>query len=164
MKRLPLILLLVPIFSVSGVASAAAAEPSAAVRATEAQQAKNRALGARLVNQYFTLLVAKDIPGLRAFLSPAFQVFRANGTGGNNRNQQLAAISNSTNTTDAYVLSDIRATRSGPSVVVRYNSSVTQTISGVVSNTRPAPRLSAFVLTAQQGWKLLSHANFNPPG
>lgn len=141
--------------ALSGPAAAAPAE-----RASAEQQAANLKLGTRLVNRFWTLLVAGDPDDLRAFLSPAFQVQRANGTGAN-RNQYIAAYGKST-TVSAFELSDIKATRTGGLVVVRYVSQTTETINGVAFSKAPAPRISTFVETPN-GWRMASHANFNAP-
>lgn len=141
--------------ALTGPAGAAPAE-----RASAEQQAANLKLGTRLVNRFWGLLVAGDPDDLRAFLSPAFQVQRANGTGAN-RNQYIAAYGKST-TVSAYALSEIRATRTGGLVVVRYVSQTTETIDGVPYSKAAAPRISTFVLTPN-GWRMASHANFNAP-
>ena len=53
-----------------------------AVRVRPAPKLSNpTATATKLSNQFFTLLVDKDIPGLTKFLSPAFQVQRADGSG-----------------------------------------------------------------------------------
>ena len=142
--------------ALSGTAAAAPAE-----RASAEQQAANLKLGKRLVNRFWTLLVAGDPDQLRAFLSPAFQVQRANGSG-QNRNQYLAAIAKSTTVISDYALSDIKVTRAGGIVVVRYYSQTTQTISGTPYSTAAAPRIVTFVQTPS-GWRMTSNANFNAP-
>ncbi|MFM7552664.1 MAG: nuclear transport factor 2 family protein [Actinomycetota bacterium] len=157
MRRRLLVLALalaVPL-ALTGPAAAAPVE-----RATAEQQAANLKLGTRLVNRFWSLLVAGDPDELRAFLSPAFQVQRANGSGAN-RNQYIAAYGKST-TVSAFVLSEIRATRTGGLVVVRYVSQTTETIDGVAYAKTPAPRISTFVQTPN-GWRMASHANFNAP-
>ncbi|MEY4226783.1 MAG: hypothetical protein RL190_1540 [Actinomycetota bacterium] len=142
--------------ALSGTAAAAPAE-----RATAEQQAANLKLGTRLVTRFWDLLVAGDPDELRAFLSPAFQVQRANGSG-QNRNQYLASIANSTTVISDYALSKIKVTRAGGVVVVRYYSQTTQTISGTPYSTAAAPRIVTFVQTPS-GWRMTSNANFNAP-
>ncbi|MBM3681390.1 MAG: nuclear transport factor 2 family protein [Actinobacteria bacterium] len=142
--------------ALTGPAAAAPAE-----RATAEQQAANLKLGTRLVNRFWSLLVAGDPDELRAFLSPAFQVQRANGSG-QNRNQYLADFANSTTVISDYSLSRIKVTRAGGLVVVRYYSQSTQTISGTAYSTTPAPRIVTFVQTPS-GWRMASNANFNAP-
>lgn len=157
MRRRLLVLALalaVPL-ALTGPAAAAPVE-----RATAEQQAANLKLGTRLVNRFWSLLVAGDPDELRAFLSPAFQVQRANGSGAN-RNQYVAAFAKST-TVSAYALSELRVTRTGGLVVVRYVSQTTETIDGVAYAKTPAPRISTFVETPS-GWRMASHANFNAP-
>lgn len=142
--------------ALSGTAAAAPAE-----RATAEQQAANLKLGTRLVTRFWDLLVAGDPDQLRAFLSPAFQVQRANGSG-QNRNQYLADFADSTTVISDYALSKIKVTRAGGVVVVRYYSQTTQTISGTPYSTAPAPRIVTFVQTPS-GWRMTSNANFNAP-
>jgi hypothetical protein len=134
----------------------------AAERATAEQQAINLKLGTRLVDRFWSLLVDGDPDDLRAFLSPAFQVQRANGSG-QNRNQYLASFANSTTVISDFALSKIRVTRAGGVVVVvRYVSQTTQTISGTPYSAAPAPRIATFVQTPK-GWRMTSNANFNAP-
>ena len=142
--------------ALSGTAAAAPAE-----RATAEQQAANLKLGTRLVTRFWDLLVAGDPDELRAFLSPAFQVQRANGSG-QNRNQYLADFADSTTVISDYALSKIKVTRAGGIVVVRYYSQTTQTISGTPYSTAAAPRIVTFVQTPS-GWRMTSNANFNAP-
>lgn len=159
MRRLTLLLALaLALLALPAAASASAAPP--AERATAEQQAANQRLGTRLVQRFWGLLVAGDADALRAFLSPAFQVQRANGTGAN-RNQYIAAFGRSL-AVSAYRLSEVRATRTGDLVVVRYVSQTTETIDGVDYAKSPAPRISTFVQTPN-GWRMASHANFNAP-
>ena len=140
---------------------AVAAPAQAAERATAEQQAANLELGTRLVDRVWSLLVAGDPDDLRVFLSPAFQVQRANGSG-QNRNQYLASFANSTTVISDFALSKIRVTRAGGVVVVRYVSQTTQTISGTPYSAAPAPRIATFVQTPK-GWRMTSNANFNAP-
>ncbi len=141
------------------VAASARTQPST-LRATSAQQAANLALGKRLVTRFWTLLTGDSATDLGAFLSPAFQVQRANGTGAN-RNQCLAQFGKATKVS-AFKLSDYKVTRSGTTLVARYISATTETILGESYAKAPAPRLSTFIWTGST-WKLLSHANFNAP-
>ena len=133
----------------------------AAERATVEQQASNLKLGSRLVDRFWKLLVAGDPDDLRAFLSPAFQVQRANGSG-QNRNQYLAAFADSTTVVSDFALSKLRVTRAGGVLVARYVSQTTQMISGTEYATAPAPRIATFVQTPT-GWRMTSNANFNAP-
>ena len=140
--------------------SLAVATPAqAAERATVEQQASNLKLGSRLVDRFWKLLVAGDPDDLRAFLSPAFQIQRANGSG-QNRNQYLASIANSSTVITDYALSKIKVTRSGDVVVVRFISQATQIISGLQYSGAPAPRIATFLQTPT-GWRITSNANFN---
>ncbi len=143
----------------------AAAVPAQAAQATERataeQQAANLKLGTQLVDRFWSLIVAGDVDDLRPFLSPAFQVQRANGSG-QNRNQYLAAFADSTTVVSDFALSKLRVTRAGGVLVARYVSQTTQMISGTEYATAPAPRIATFVQTPT-GWRMTSNANFNAP-
>jgi hypothetical protein len=157
MRRLTLLLALA-LVALPALAPAASAAP--AERATAAQQAANERLGTRLVTRFWELLKTGEPDELRAFLSPAFQVQRANGTGAN-RNQYVAALGRSIKITD-YALSGFTVTRTGDLLVARYVVVTTETIDGAPYATSPVPRLSTFVKTPR-GWRMASHANFNAP-
>ena len=133
----------------------------AAERATAEQQAANLKLGTRLVDRFWSLLVAGDPDDLRAFLSPAFQVQRANGSG-QNRNQYLASIAKSTIVVSDFKLSNVKATRAGDLLVVRYVLETTEIINGAAYAKAPAPRIVTFLQT-RNGWRMSSNANFNAP-
>ena len=134
----------------------AAAAPVGTV-VTASSTAADQVLGTRLVNKFFGLLVAGDKAGLAAFLSPAFQVQRANGVG----SDKAAYLANPP-AVEAYELSDLVATRAGTSLVVRYTVTASETIDGQLLKKDPAPRLSVFRINGATGkWQLLAHANFN---
>ena len=137
----------------------AVAAPAASA-ATAEQQAANQKLGTQLVTRFWTLLKAKDQDGLRAFLSPAFQLQRADGTGAN-RNQYIPTIGK-TVIIDDFELSEIKATRSGDVLVVRFVAVTKQIINGTLYSKAPAPRITTFIFNGRQ-WKLTSNANFNAP-
>lgn len=162
MRRLSLPLLLglalVVLPALTPAASAAPAAPGE--RASAAQQAANKRLGQRLVTRFWRLLKTGEPGELRAFLAPAFQVQRANGTGAN-RNQYVASFAASIKITD-YALSGFKVTRTGGLLVARYSVVTTETIDGVPYARAAAPRLSTFVRTPR-GWRIASHANFNAP-
>ena len=53
---------------------------AASIAATQRPAARSSGLGARLVNRFFSELKRHDVAGLRRFLSPAFQIQRADGS------------------------------------------------------------------------------------
>ena len=110
----------------------------------------------KLVNRFFVLLAHKDRAGLRRFLSPGFQVQRADGSGGGKK-EYLANLA----TVNEFHISQLRATRAGTTLVVRYLAQVEGVINGKPYTPGPAPRLSVFVWNGKR-WQLAAHANFNP--
>jgi hypothetical protein len=114
------------------------------------------ATGHRLANRFFTLLRSKNIEGLQGFMSDAFQVQRANGTGASKEDflAQLPVINN-------FVLSDFHGTQAGPVLVVRFEASVVGVINGAPYTPGPAPRISTYVWNGLR-WQIASNANSNP--
>ena len=112
-------------------------------------------LGERLTNKYYALLQSKDIRGLREFLSPAFQLQRANGTGAD-RSEYLADLP----TISDFAVSDLVTTRVGDTLVVRFVATVAGSVDGSGFTPGPAPRISTYVRNDGR-WRLVSHANFN---
>ena len=130
----------------------------ASVLPTASATAADQALATRLVNRFFRLLHRPDMAGLKAFLSPAFQVERADGTG-----TDKAGYLASPPKVDAYEITGLKATRHGDVLVARYSVVASEQVNGTALKKDPAPRLSTFALNAKTGaWQLVSHANFNP--
>jgi hypothetical protein len=109
-----------------------------------------------LVTKYFTLLQQKDEAGLRTFLSPAFTLQRADGTGAT-KYQYLENLP----TVESFELTDLAASRSGGVIAVRYLATATGIVDGRSYTPGPAPRLSVFVRDGKR-WQIVAHANFNP--
>jgi hypothetical protein len=132
---------------------AVAATSSAAPRDATADTAK----GTRLVERFFDLLTDSDLGGLAKLLSPAFQLQGADGgfLDGEDFIVNPPEI-------ESYELSELRATRAGNVMVVRYDVQAEVTIEGVPQSRDPAPRLSVFA-KGKSGWQLVAHANFNVP-
>jgi hypothetical protein len=110
----------------------------------------------QLVNHFFVLLSHKDRAGLQLFLSPAFQVQRADGSGAEKKDY-LASLA----TINKFHITQLRATRADGTLVVRYLAQVEGVINGKPYTPGPAPRLSVFVWNGKR-WQLAAHANFNP--
>jgi len=119
--------------------------------------ASTTAQGTTLVKRFFDLLTKQDKGGLQKFLSPAFQLQGADGGFLDKR----ALVANPSQV-ESYELSELRATRSGDVIVVRYDVKAVVTINGVPQARDPAARLSVFV-RAKKGWQMIAHANFNVP-
>lgn len=113
--------------------------------------------GTELVEHYMSLLAAKDVDGLGDFLSDAFLRQGAEGSFYSKEQylQNLPQIGD-------YSISDVTARQSGDALVVRWLFAVTEVIDGRTLSSEPTPRLATFVWTDGE-WRLLSHANFNPP-
>jgi hypothetical protein len=108
------------------------------------------------VHQFFVLLEHKDRAGLQRFLSPGFQVQRADGSGAEKRDY-LANLA----TINKFQITELRATRAGGTLVVRYLAQVEGVVNGKPYTPGPAPRLSVFVWNGKR-WQLAAHSNFNP--
>ena len=110
----------------------------------------------QLVNRFFTLVEKRDVNGLNQFLSPAFQIERADGSGGT-KAQYLSALP----TITSFSVSNVVATQTGSVMVVTYLATIQGVVNGKTPTPGAAPRLSVFV---RQGsaWRLVAHANFNP--
>jgi hypothetical protein len=112
--------------------------------------------GTRLITDFFVLLRNKDAAGLQRFLSPAFQVQRADGSAVGKTDY----LANLPVVTD-FTLTNIVASQTGGVIVVRYLAQATGLVNGKPYTPGPAPRLSVFAWSGTQ-WQLTAHANFNP--
>jgi hypothetical protein len=135
---------------------AALALPAASAAAPAPSLANPTATGRSLVIRFFVLLQRKDKAGLETFLSPAFQVQRADGSS-SGKADYLAALP----TVNKFYLSKLSATQAGGTLVVRYLARVEGLVNGKPYTPGPAPRLSVFAWSGNR-WQLAAHANFNP--
>jgi len=103
------------------------------------------------------LIQHKDVAGLRSFLSPAFQVQRADGSA-LARDQYLTEP---LPTVETFKITKLVATQAGSVLVARYLATVTGKVNGKPYTPGPAPRLSVFTWNGS-AWQLAAHANFNP--
>ncbi len=110
----------------------------------------------RRVVRFFTLLKRKDVAGLRRFLSPAFQVERADGSGSGK-----GAYLKNLPTIEKFRIRHVHGTKAGRVLVARYRATVTGVVNGQPYTPGPAPRLSVFDWNGNH-WQLGGHANFNP--
>jgi uncharacterized protein DUF4440 len=139
------------------LAAAALLAPAASAAVRPAPHYANpTAVAKPLVVHYFTLIQHKDVAGLAAFLSPAFQVQRADGSA-----SEKADYLKKLPDVEKFTLSQFRATQQGGTLVVRYLAVVTGTVNGKPYTPGPAPRLSVFAWNGQR-WQLAAHSNFNP--
>lgn len=135
--------------SVVTAASAATADVSPETQA-------NTEKAEELVTEFFDLVADDADPAdLKAFLSPAFILQRADGSFADK-----AAYLEDPAIVESYEITDLQATRTGPVIVARYTVVVDSTVGGRQQATDPAPRLSVFV-KGKDGWQLAAHSNFN---
>jgi hypothetical protein len=132
------------------------ASPAGGSAASAPALADPTATGQQLVTRFFDLIHAQDVVGLRDFLSPAFQIERADGTG-TGKEDYLTKLP----TVNSYQLSDLNGTQAGSVLVVRYLATVEGVVNGKAYTPGPAPRLSVFAWDGS-AWRLAAHANFNP--
>ena len=132
---------------------------AAPASAASAPRLKNPdATGEKLATKFLTLLQSKDAKGLAAFLDPAFQIQRADGTGAN-RAEYLA---NPAAVTTFAIGPELTAVQAGDVLTVRWQLEANVQIDGTQYRTTQAPRLSVFRWDGRQ-WRMVSHANFNVP-
>jgi quercetin dioxygenase-like cupin family protein len=109
-----------------------------------------------LVNRFMTLLAENNRQGLKSFLSPAFQLQRADGS-----YDAKAAYLNNLPRISNFKISNLVATQAGAALVVRYDADITGIINGKEYVPGPAPRISTFTWNGKV-WQMTSHSNFNP--
>lgn len=109
-----------------------------------------------LVVRFFKLIRDRDVAGLIGFLSPAFQIQRADGSGAG-KNEYLDRLP----TVRKFTLTNFTATRAGATLVARYHATVEGLVNGKPYTPGPASRLSVFHWNGKR-WQLIAHANFNP--
>jgi Domain of unknown function (DUF4440) len=119
--------------------------------------ATTRSLGRSLVIRYFTDLERHDVGALRAFISPAFQIQRADGS-----RLGKSAYLKHLPTIISFKLRGLVATAKGDELVTTYEVAADEIVNGKQLHAGYAPRLSVFV-KADKRWQLLAHANFNAP-
>ena len=121
-----------------------------------AHPSNQTATASALVNRFFNLVEHNDVNGLRQFLSPSFQLARADGSGGTK-----AEYVENLPTITQFSISDVTATQTGSVLVVRYLATIEGVVNGKPATPGPAPRLSVFSRSGKH-WQLVAHANFNP--
>jgi hypothetical protein len=126
------------------------------VFSTASSATSSARLGSRLVHRFFNELVRRDVAQLRRFLSPAFQIQRADGS----RETKAHYLRHLPHVLSYRVRKLVQTTARGV-VVMTYLASTTELVNGKQVQSAFAPRISTFVRGAR-GWQLASHANFNP--
>jgi Domain of unknown function (DUF4440) len=113
--------------------------------------------GKQLVRRFLNDLQRANRPDLRKFLSPAFQLQRADGS-----HQTKADVIKNPTKIRSYTLRGFQVTSDANVLVARFQLSVDETINGKPFKTAFAPRIAVFVSLAK-GWQLIGYANFNTP-
>lgn len=114
-------------------------------------------LGTSLVNRYLSALQHHDVAALRAFLSPAWQLQRADGS-----RETKASFLGNLSTLRSYKLRDVRTTGTANVVVVTMEAESDVVVNGKPYRMGYAPRLATF-LPDGKDWQMTSFANFNTP-
>ena len=137
----------------TSAATAATASPTPGETSSEADQQTGQALA----EEFFSILQRGDTADLDAFLDPAFQISRADGSTADKTQylQQPASV-------QAFQIDDVVATRDGNLLIVRYEVTTEEVIERQAYSSEPAPRLSVFI-DDNGTWRLLAHANLNVP-
>ena len=108
-----------------------------------------------LVNRFMKLLAENNVQGLKSFLSPGFQIQRADGS----YDVKAHYLTNIPHIT-RFTITDVTATQAGAALVVRYLADIEGIVDGKPEAPGPAPRLSTFTWNGRL-WQMTSHANFN---
>jgi ketosteroid isomerase-like protein len=146
------------VFVTVGLSAAPGVAATASPRAAPQHAATpNASKGRQLVTKFLDLLKDQDLAGLRKFLSPAFQLQRADGSFAN-RAEYLKAPA----VVKSHEIRNLRVTRAGDVIVTRYDLVIQSTVNGQPQSNEPAPRLSVFT-KGKHGWQIVAHANFNVP-
>lgn len=111
--------------------------------------------GSKLVTKFMQLLQDRDIKGLQNFMSPAFNIQRADGTGFG-KDAYLKALPEIQN----FTISKLHASQSQSVISVRYLLNADGQAAGKTYSPGAAPRISSFAWNGCQ-WQISSHANFN---
>ena len=117
----------------------------------------NSDLGERLVNRFLSRNQHHDIQGLKKFLSPAWQLQRADGS----RVTKSEFLSDPP-TLNGYTIKDLRQTKKKTVLVATFLLKSDLVVNGVPYETGFEPRLATFVHDKKR-WRFVSYANFASP-
>ena len=126
---------------------------------TDGQTAKQQATA--LLTNFWTAVQDADTDTLEESLSPSWQLARADGTY-LSRKDYINEVGSGEIDIVNFDFNDVVATRSGPSLVVRYITTADYTLEGKKYKGTPAPYLATFVWQDER-WQMASQANFNVP-
>lgn len=158
MKRLH-IFPVVAVCLAAAMAAASGCSSSTAEPVNDGQTPKKQAEA--LLNNFWTALQNADTDTLEQSLSPSWQLARADGTYVSRKAYINRVGSGEIDITD-FNFNEVSATRSGPSLVIRYITTADYTLEGKKYKGTPAPYLGTFVWEDDR-WQMASQANFNVP-
>lgn len=118
------------------------------------QSSQDAELGEKLVRQLWATIHKADPAALEKLLAQGFQSIHEDGA--HDRAEELKLLAGLN--LGKYTLSNIKATRNGPAVVVTYSAAAEETMYNKRLPGTPSPRMSVFLKT-DQGWQWLAHAN-----
>ena len=114
-------------------------------------------LGEQLVNRYLSRLQHHDVQGLKEFLSPAFQLQRADGS-----RLTKAEYLSDLPTLNGYTIRDLRQTKKKDVLVASFQVASELIVNGVKYQEGYSPRLATFV-HGKKAWQIVSYAVFALP-
>ena len=153
--KLALALALTALVTAPLLAGCGTSEDASADTASPNQQATE------LLTDFWTAVKDADTATLEESLSPSWQLARADGTY-MSRDEYITEVGSGEIDISNFNFDDVRATRSDPSLVVRYVTTADYTLEGKKYKGTPAPYLGTFVWEDDR-WQMASQANFNVP-
>jgi hypothetical protein len=126
------------------------------VQAGEEQPGQNE-LGEKLIRELWATSAKADLPALEKMLAKGFQSVHADGA--RDREQEIKLLKKLQ--LKKYKLSEIKATRNGPVIVVSYFVSAEEIEEGKQLPKKASARLTVFLKT-DSGWKWMAHAHLEP--
>jgi len=158
LRSLTVLIVLATALALPALASADTTKQATAAMKINGKQVSAAAWARNLVVEFLTILQHDDpVPALTAYLDPAFQIQRANGT----REDKASYLANPAHFGD-FEVSGYRVTRNGTVIVATFNVAAKETIDGVVYKKTPAPRIGTWMFSTG-AWRLISYGNFNAP-
>jgi hypothetical protein len=158
MKRPALALtLILPALAAASIAAGCGS--SSAEPATDGQSPRQQ--GTALLTNFWTAVQNADTDTLDESLSPSWQLARADGTY-LSRKAYINEVGSGEIDITNFSFDQVSATRSGPSLVIRYITTADYTLEGKKYKGTPAPYLGTFVWEDDR-WQMSSQANFNVP-
>lgn len=134
--------------------------PASASSAPLAKEPSNIRVATTLVNKMWTLAKNNDAVGLETFINKGFQAQDADQPRWNKK-QFINVLVNGEKLSD-YTLSDLRATRTGQTIVVTYMAAADQIVNGKTLSGEAKPRLTVFVQSPKtKKYTVISHSSFN---